>query len=271
MNQRTVHIIVFVFTLVSFLTICGFAHQWKYILSIESIEVENEYILNENEILKLAGIKVGDGFYDVSFDSVRNRLLKQKYIKEVIIVRKMNGVVHIDVRERRPIANLNVGKTWYIDSEGILLSKIQSNVILDLPVISGFGKNMLAPNGSGLAQNSLDPIFIEGDKVPSDDINNALTILTLALDVDEDLCYLISEINLNNGRDIIIYTSDYGVSINIGRERYKKKLQLLSAFWKQFVIPRGAGNLKSVDVRFIDQVVVRWKPEEIKKSLEKMI
>lgn len=264
MNQRTVYIIVFVFTLVSFLTICGFAHQWKQVLSIENIEVENEYMVNEDEILKLAGIKVGDGFYDVSLDSVRNRLLVQKYIKEVIITRKMNGVVHIDVRERRPIANLNLGKTWYIDREGVLLSKIQSNVILDLPVISGFGTNMLAPNSSG-------PTFVAGNKVPSADVTIALSILTSSLEVDEDLYYLISEINLNHGRDIFIYTSDYGIPINIGREQYKKKLQLLSTFWRQFVIPKGAGNLESVDVRFNDQVVVRWKPEEVKKSLETMI
>jgi cell division septal protein FtsQ len=56
----------------------------------------------------------------------------------------------------------------------------------------------------------------------------------------------------------VLFTAETGVPVVLGRGDIAVKLVKLDGFWKQIVMQRGATQLKTVDLRFADQVVVRW-------------
>ncbi len=252
MNRKKIYIVLFVFSLACFILLCGFAHQWKDFLTVENIEVEGNYILQQNEIIKLAKIPIGKEIFRVSLDSVRIRLMANSYVEDVHVSRILPDIIHIQLSERQPVASLMLNKLFYLDSDGNLLPKINTDVMMDLPIITGVKLDV----------NNLSV----GKKVLDNEINIALRILKTASSVNKEIYDFISEVNLNYGDDIVIISSDHGIPINIGREEYKNKLILTYTFWNQLVKTRGAENLISVDVRFNDQIVVVWKDEIIKKA-----
>jgi cell division protein FtsQ len=252
MSSKKIYFILLIFSIACFIILCGFAHQWKQFLTVEKIVVEGNYILPQNDVVRLAGIPIGKEIFSVSLDTVRMHIKANSYVEDVHVSRILPGVIYIQISERQPIASLMLNKLYYLDKSGYLLPKIQTDVIMDLPVVTGVNFDV---------QKSLS-----GFKVSEEDVYTALQILSTAQNINKEIYDLISEVHLNYGNDITIYSSDYGVSINLGRNNYDTKLRLTWLFWKQFVNKRGAENLKSVDVRFNDQIVVVWKDKIIKPS-----
>ena len=80
---------------------------------------------------------------------------------------------------------------------------------------------------------------------------------------------MISEINMNSGSDIILYSSDVGVPIILGRGDVTRKLLMLENFWNDFVATNDVEKLRYIDLRFEDQVVVKWlhQPDHQTKKL----
>ncbi len=254
MAKNIINIIWFVFISLSIIFLCGFAHQWKYFLQVENIEVEGEYLLSKEEVVKLIDIPMGISIYEVSLDKLNEQLRVQKYIKEVVISRKYFNSLNIRIIERKPLAAVMLNKLWFIDTEGILLPKINSETIIDLPVISGA---------------SFDPLNNVGNNITDEYVNSALELLTAAINTDEEMYSLISEIHINRNKELIVYSSDYGVPIIFGESEYSEKIEKLSIFWKEVVVRNGADNLTLVDIRFSDQIIAKWKNGNIKKSINK--
>jgi cell division septal protein FtsQ len=57
------------------------------------------------------------------------------------------------------------------------------------------------------------------------------------------------------------------VPIIFGRGQIADKVARLEAFWASEVLERGTRDLEYVDLRYHDQVVVRWTAETAKKRL----
>ena len=71
----------------------------------------------------------------------------------------------------------------------------------------------------------------------------------------------ISEVQVRNGGDIVLYSAEGGVPIIFGRGELPGKLVLLETFWDNIVRTRGTQSLQYVDLRYQDQIVARWNPE----------
>ncbi len=68
----------------------------------------------------------------------------------------------------------------------------------------------------------------------------------------------ISEINVKNNGDFVFYTSEFGIPVVLGRTQVGTRLVKFDVFWKSVVASQGAHELLYIDLRFEDQVVVRW-------------
>ena len=58
----------------------------------------------------------------------------------------------------------------------------------------------------------------------------------------------------------MLYTAEFGIPVYFGRGSIVDKLTLLEGFWMTVVNSQGAQSLRTVDVRFADQVVACWEP-----------
>lgn len=245
MSLKTSYIIWMVLIIISFLLLCGFAHEWKQIILLKDININQTRYLYEDDIIKQTGLIIGMPLYSIDMDSVRQILLTNPYISDVVINKQLSGVLDIKVLEREIKASIFVEKFYYLDNEARLLPKTKLKIIPNVPIISGIKLKK---------ENYKSGYIINGEYILT-----ALRILDTTRSIDDEFYSLISEINLNENRDFLFLTNDFAIPIILGKENYNEKILLLSSFWKQFVIENGSQNLKYVDARFKDQLVVKWK------------
>jgi len=221
--------------------------RWKESLKIQRVIVEGTRIISADEVFTLANVKPKSSMLDLDIYNLQQRLLKQPFIKSVNINRQYPAALRIRVTEREPIATMNVGQIHYVDNDGKILPHVESEVKFDLPVISGID---LTPNS----------------RIGNMELMQAINILKMAESIDSSLYDMISEINMNDGKDIILYSGDTGAPILLGRGDIEKKLLTLQSFWNRFVNTDDVEQLQYVDLRFDEQVVAKWNRQGEKQS-----
>lgn len=220
------------------------ANLWKSDLVVRRITVDGNTVVTTNEILQLAHVEMGSKLYDLDLMRIQKDVSSHYFLKEVIVERDLPSTVHITVVERSPVAMISGKDLRYLDPEGVVLPHSVSGELFDLPLISGIPSGVSTEVGTVLQHP---------------DIREALTVLSTAKLVGNELFHLVSEIQLRNGGDIVLYTAEAGIPILFGRGNTASKLVRLQTFWNDVVRDRGPGSVQYIDIRFEDQVVVRWK------------
>jgi len=100
--------------------------------------------------------------------------------------------------------------------------------------------------------------FVPGRQITRSDVKEALEVLGTAQGLGDELYRQISEVRIESGRDLLFYTAESGVPVLFGRGDVAAKLVKFDGFWKEIVHHHGAHELAYIDLRFNDQVVVRW-------------
>ncbi|MEW6510426.1 MAG: FtsQ-type POTRA domain-containing protein [Bacteroidota bacterium] len=219
------------------------ANLWKENLHVTQVRVEGNRIVPDREILRLAAVPGDERLFAIDLYAVRRRVEQNTFIRTAAVTREAPDGIAIAVEERTPIAAIGLPQLMYLDAEGTVLPPSRSEALVDLPVLTG-----------DLSAEALVP----GRKITRNDVREAIDILATAKLVGDDLYHLISEIHCESGKDLLLYTAEAGVSVVFGHGDVAMKLVKLDGFWREVVAQRGAGDLRAVDLRFEDQVVVRW-------------
>ncbi|MBI1803256.1 MAG: FtsQ-type POTRA domain-containing protein [Ignavibacteria bacterium] len=231
---------------VSFILLFIFMTEWKDSLTIRKYDVLGIRIVSKQEIAMIAQAVVSKdaSMYGTDIGIIQEKIAAQPFIKSVTVTRQMPDVLRVQVTERDPIASLNIGhQMYYVDIDGVLLPYTQSSEKLDVPVISGI--------------NGIEHVRT-GEVASNNDVYQAIDILKTSQAIDSSQYRFISEVNMNNGGDITIYSADVGVPIILGRGDVAKKLVTLQSFWNTIIKSQDPKKLRYVDLRFDEQVVVKW-------------
>jgi cell division protein FtsQ len=223
------------------------ANLWKTSLRVQRVTVEGNRIVETAEIMQLVRIQKNTQLQDIDLTAVRKDILSHHFIKDAVVERDLPATLKITITERLPLAIVNSAEMLYLDEDGVVLPHSISKQLFDLPVLSGISPEIaLAPGGT----------------ISNPDVHEALQILAASKLVNKELYHLISEVRLRSGGDIVLYAAEWGVPIIIGRGDIASKLVRLEAFWNEIVREKGSQRLQYVDLRFDDQVVVRWNQKE---------
>jgi cell division protein FtsQ len=222
------------------------ANAWKSSLRIKQIKIDGNRIVGEHEILQLTQVQMNALLYTVDLTAIQRNVMSHHYIKDALVERNLPNSLHIQVVERIPLALVNRSETLYLDEEGIVLPRSISHRIFDLPVISGISES--------------EPLLL-GSVIKQPDIVEALHMLATLKAANRPMFHNISEVQVRNGGDIVVYSAEGGVPIIFGREDIPSKIVRLETFWNDVVRTRGTQLLQYVDLRYQDQIVARWSPE----------
>lgn len=222
------------------------ANMWKSSLKVKRVIVEGNRIVDINEILQLAHVTKGMRMYEIDLMVIQKDVLSHHFIKDVVVARDLPVTLKISVVERSPIAMINRGEILYLDEDGFVLPHSVSREVFDLPIITGVPTSVKVGTGIQLRHPS---------------VQEALNVLSAAKLVNKQLYHLISEVSIRPGGDLILYSAEEGIPVLFGRGNVVSKLARLDAFWNAVVRERGPQRLQYIDVRFEEQVVVRWMPE----------
>ncbi len=229
--------------LLMLLGLAMYANSWKESRRVASVVVEGNHIVSSRELVALADVPRQALLFDVDLYAIEQRVLKQPYVKAVAVHRDLPDRIRITIEEREPVAVVAQGVLYYIDAEGYVLPPTRAEAVFDLPVLS-----------VSLPQKDCVP----GRQTTNPNVRDALAILSVARAVDEQVYRNISEIDCDGTSGFFFYTAEFGIPVLLGRERIGVKLVMFNEFWKKIVARRGANALESIDLRFEDQVVVRW-------------
>ena len=219
------------------------AQIWRKDLPVHGVRVEGNRIVPGTDLIRLAAVPMDKRLYDIDLRAVCERLRKNPFLKNVAVHRDPPDHVLIRVEERVPLAVIAAAHMCYLDAEGMLMPVIRSDNAFDLPVITGADDVQTCAVGTPLTHPA---------------IREALVLVQAAQQLDEGLYRRISEVHIQPAGDLLMYTADAGVPVVMGRGDITSKLAKFDAFWSTVVSTRGAQHLASVDLRFADQVVVRW-------------
>lgn len=222
------------------------ANLWKGDLRVGSVEVRGNRIVGAAEILRRAAVPAGARLVEVDLFAARLRVEENAFIRSADVSREVPDRIVITVEERAPAAVLGVDPLLYLDAEGVILPATASPEMVDLPVLTG-----------RLPRRELVP----GRQTYHPDLREALGIIAAAARVDDGLAHLLSEIHLRPEGEFVLYTAEGGIPVFFGRGDAPRKLVNLDVFWHAEVDRAGPAALGSVDLRFTDQVVVRWRQD----------
>ena len=230
--------------MVAYLVVFIMSYEWKDTLKIERVVVEGARILSAKQVVAKTEIYAQSPLYETDIYAVRERLQGDPMIKGVTVSRELPGTLLIAVMEREPLAALSNDQILYVDAEGVLLPHVESTVQFDLPFISGVDSLGGAKIGQALNQP---------------DIYQAIDVLENARSLG--IYHSISELNMNHGGDIVLNSTDGGIPVILGRGNFPRKLEMLRSFWSNFVNQGNVDQMRYVDLRFEDQVVVKWNQQ----------
>ena len=111
------------------------------LFGLRALEVVGLRLLDGDDVLAASGLEVGTNIFAVDLEEVEQRLENVCWIERAMVMRKPPDRLAVEIVERQRLAWVELGATYGIARDGVLLPKDQapgeSFADLNLPVISG--------------------------------------------------------------------------------------------------------------------------------------
>jgi cell division protein FtsQ len=218
------------------------AQSWSKHLEVSKVTIQGINNIDQDEILHLIALENGVLFEEIDLREIQERVKRHPYVRFATVNRDFPSMIRVTVRERKPEALLVGSRTALIDDENIVLPMRYGELVRDAAVVTG---SFTIPQ--------------TGDTLQNAGVDLALKIFRATKSADEILHHLFSEMHVLDSGGIIAYTTDGGVPVILGRHISAKKLIGFREFWLQEVVPVGADQIVSIDLRFEGQIVTRWR------------
>ena len=187
---------IFIFLL--FLLIGGIiALMLSPIFNIKGVEVRNNGLFTKEQIILMSDIPMNENIFKFSKNKVKNNLLSNSYIENVVIKTDVfSKKVILEVEEREATFMLEVGNSYaFINNQGYILEITEAK--LDVPVLQGYKTEL----------ENIKP----GNRLNEEDLKRLGVVLKiLEVASNNGIGSLITAVNINNmnGFDIILETED---------------------------------------------------------------
>lgn len=197
-------------------------------LTVGSVIIDGRGETDKTDISRMLGIKRGTLMLYVDVDEARARLEALPWVKSAEVKRIWPSRIYIRIEERSPVARWQIdGQTFVIDTEGKPIAGEPGQAFASLPLVVGRGADKAV--GSFLALVATQPKFKSNVKI--------------AVRVGE------RRWNLQLANGVEVRLPEEGAEAALAElVKLDQKNQLL------------ARDIKAIDLRFADRVVVKLPP-----------
>ena len=225
--------LLFVFSY-DFLTQCDY-------FKAEELMVNGTHRLTQNQVLQQANIATGVNIFSVNLSMVRKRLLAHSWIEDAEVRRDLPSGINIRVKEQEPLAVLDLGRKFIINTHGEIFKEMDKADHCNLPMISGLEFSDINVKG-------------ESRSIPFDSV---MKILGLGQKPESVLPYsLIKKIHVDREMGLSIYAFDNIREIKIGYNNYQDKYAMLKDVLFYLEKNGGFSRLESIDLNNLNRIVV---------------
>lgn len=209
------------------------------LFTVQNVYVRDNSILTKDEILRLADIENGLRLSQVDVVRTADRIKTNPLVRHVAVSRSYPSSIVITVYERQPFAFVTGEDVYAVDESGFTLPKLRSNMIYNLPVVTGLVVNPQV-----------------GRPLNSPKLMAILKFMGRVRDVQESLFYEISEINVQKD-DFIVYLNNVRTAFRVDDEHSVRTMIYLNAAANYFRQNPELRHVREIDLRFDGQIVVR--------------
>ncbi len=207
---------------------------------IESVKIEGNYMLEQNDYLAFVKLKNIRDYKNLTLSVIKDRFQKHPYVERADVKFEDKNNVKVYLAEKK-IAALIVEdlETYFLSGTREIFPVLSHTKFIELPVIT---------NSS---------IFMKKSKNIYGEIIQAIKIINAAELTNPKLLKDLSEINLRNGGDVILTFNGIRPPVIFGRNEEARKMVYLEAitengFQKEQL--NYSGNY--LDLRFINQIFI---------------
>ena len=225
--------LLFVFSY-DFLTQCDY-------FKAKGLMVIGTHRLTQNQVLQQANITNGVNIFSVNLSKVRKRLLAHSWIEDAEVRRELPSGINIRIEEQKPLAVLDLGRKFIINTHGEIFKEMDKADHCNLPMISGLEFSDINVKG-------------ESRSIPFDSV---MKILGLGQKSESVLPYsLIKKIHVDREMGLSIYAFDNIREIKIGYNNYQDKYAMLKDVLFYLEKNGGFSRLESIDLNNLNRIVV---------------
>jgi cell division septal protein FtsQ len=223
-----------------------FVLHWVYVHLLEDpcfrvreIEVEGGRKIPKETLLSLTVLEGMPNLFSVKLKEVIRRLEAHPWIEQVRVRKVFPNKILVQIEEREPMAIIQLGDLYYIDTKGEIFSPV------------GEGDEYNYPYLTGLTREVLEKDPMEAKQL----ITNALEILRIAGQEKLPPLEEISEIHMEKAFGIQCFTKTGGVEVRMGWEDFGEKLRKLSLIWAD--LRKRRVSVASIDCSDLKRMVVK--------------
>lgn len=208
------------------------------VFNVRHVVVEGAQYLDSEKIIKKAGVELGANIHEIDVEGISETLEKSFAAEDFTVFRRLPNTMVISIRERQPVALLNMKALVGVDKNGVPLPHVGADMVESLPIITGI------KTVSSLADSTVKERLLKG-----------LSMLGHISEGAPSVYNRISEVDVSNMAKMGICLVDNGLEVIIGDRDWAKKIPVLDKVINELT-SRGE-DVKAVDIRFGEKIYVR--------------
>lgn len=262
---------IVIVTVTSFAFIFGYdlLTQCEY-FSAKNLDVKGIHRLSEKQIFEQAQIHKGINILCVNLSMARKRLLAHSWIAAAEVRRELPDGIYIKIKEHAPLAVLDLGRKFLINTEGEIFKECSASDPENLPIISGLefsdlnipGKRR-PPRLSDPAATSMSALLprearrTDSGQAQSKPFDAVLYVLQLGQKSESILPNrLIKRIHVDREIGLTLYAFDGIKAIKLGYQEYPDKYVRLKNVLFYLKKSQIFSDFDSIDLNNLDRIVV---------------
>ena len=240
--HRTLRVGVAVFSATLFIVGGFFVTQLLLasdLFRVNQISVRGNDRLTEQQVGDLSDIEIGINTFNLDLGLIGRKIVENPWVQEAQVQRIFPKQVVINVKERHPVAIINLGYLYYLDNQGEIFKVLGAGDNLNFPVITGFNHDKAQKHDAEYAQYLRQIVGL------LDDLKKR-QLFTLEQ---------VSEIHHEDSGSLSLFTLAGGVKIKLGYTGHSKKLDRLERIYSQ--LQPKLQILDYIDLNVDEKVIVR--------------
>jgi len=206
---------------------------------VQKVEVRGTQRLAHNEIVALTGITPGQNLLALRLKTIGQQVQSNPWVASVRVQRFFPGTIAVSIKERQPVAVINMGLLYYLDANGEPFKPLSHGDSLDFPVVSGISEDDL----------NADPTTTK------DTLKTACDLLAALKQHGAFILADVSEIHYDSGHGFTLYTTSSVLPIKIGSDDFSNKLQRFARIYQNLMTQQP--SLQYIDLDYSDRIVVK--------------
>ncbi len=207
---------------------------------VKQVHLSADGPIDLNQMRQIAAIPSGSPLLFFSAKRVLARLRAHPLVDQATLSRRLNGVVHIDIQLRQPVAIVGGRGLTYTDSAGNTFKTLEPGDLLDFPIITGI-------------QDGRTMIHTERQQV----VKTALQLLQLTEEWFQQQGHTISEVHVDPTAGYSLFTNRVGGCIVLGMPPFENKVARMQRILER--LEDRLFDIELLDLDYNSRAFVRWK------------